>query len=151
MFWGNSPNSRTIFITQKRILRSIVGAKPNHSCKEIFKKRGILTLYSQFIYSTLIFVVKYKDKFIINTEVHEINTCHKLDLHVLSVRLTEIQKGLYYSGTILYNSLARNIKKVVYDVDRFKQKLKDFLIENPFYSVEEYLSMNNRLNVGALK
>jgi hypothetical protein len=74
-----------------------------------------------------------------------------LDLHVLSVWLTRIQKGLYYSGTILYNSLPRNIKKVVYDVDRFKQKLKDFLTENPFYSVEEYLSMNDRLNVGALE
>jgi hypothetical protein len=36
MFWGNSPNSRTIFVTQKRILRSIVGAKPRDSCKEIF-------------------------------------------------------------------------------------------------------------------
>jgi hypothetical protein len=36
IFLGNSPNSRTIFITQKRILRSIVRAKPNHSCKEIF-------------------------------------------------------------------------------------------------------------------
>jgi hypothetical protein len=94
MFWGISPNSRTTFITQKRILRSIVGAKPNHSCKEIFKKLEILTLYSQYIYSTLIFVVRYKDKFIINTEVHEINKHHKLDLHVPSVRLSKIQKGL---------------------------------------------------------
>jgi hypothetical protein len=144
MFWGNSPNSRTIFITQKRILRSIVGAKPSDSCREIFKKLGILTLYSQYIYSTLIFVVKYKDKFIINTEVHEINTRHKLDLHVPSVRLTKIQKGLYYSGTILYNSLPCNIKKVVYDVDRFKHKLKDFLIENAFYSVEEYFTEINK-------
>jgi hypothetical protein len=53
MFWGNSRNSRTIFITQKRILRSMVGAKPRDSCKEIFKKLGILTLYSQYIYSIL--------------------------------------------------------------------------------------------------
>jgi hypothetical protein len=82
--------------------------------------------------------------FTINTEVHEINTRHKLDLHVPSVRLTRIQKGLYYSGTILYNSLPCNIKKVVCDVDRFKHKLKGFLIVNPFYSVDEYLSMNDR-------
>jgi hypothetical protein len=79
------------------------------------------------------------------------NTRHKFDLHVPSARLTKIKKGLYYYGTILYNSLPCDIKKVGYDVDRFKHKLKDFLIENPFYSVEEYLSMNDRLNVGALK
>ena len=151
MFWGNSTHSRTIFITQKRILRSIVRAKPNDPCREIFRKLGILTLYSQYIFSTLIFVVKYKDMFITNTEVHEMNTRHKLNLHVPSVRLTRVQKGLYYSGISLYNSLPLNIKKVAYDFCQFRHKLKDFLIENSFYSIEEFLNMNERLNVGVLK
>jgi hypothetical protein len=35
------------------------------SCKEIFIKLGILTLYSQYIFSTLTFVVKHKDLFTI--------------------------------------------------------------------------------------
>jgi hypothetical protein len=55
MFWGNSPNSRTIFITQKRVLRSIVGAKPNHSCKEIFKKTwDFNTLFSIYLFNPCI-------------------------------------------------------------------------------------------------
>jgi hypothetical protein len=65
-------------------------AKPKDSCRELFKKLGILTLYSQFIFSTLMFVVKHKDLFKFNTGVHEINTRHKLDFHVPSVRLTRI-------------------------------------------------------------
>jgi hypothetical protein len=57
MFWGTSPHSRSIFITQKRIVRYMMKAKPKDSCRELFKKLGILTLYSQYIFSTLMFVV----------------------------------------------------------------------------------------------
>jgi hypothetical protein len=44
------------------------------------------------------FVVKHKDIFTINIELHKINTCQKLDFHVPSVSLTKVQKGVYYSG-----------------------------------------------------
>jgi hypothetical protein len=69
-------------------------AKPKDSCKELFKKLGILTLYSQYIFSTLMFVVKYKYLLKVNTEVHEISTRNKLDFHVPSVRLTWIKKKI---------------------------------------------------------
>jgi hypothetical protein len=86
-------------------------AKPMDSCRELFKRLGILTLYSQYIYSTLMFVVKHKDIFQVNTEDHGINTHHKLDLHVPSTRLTRMQKGLYYSGIALFNALPLEIKQ----------------------------------------
>jgi hypothetical protein len=57
MFWGNSPHSRSIFITQKRIVRIIMEAKAKGFCREIFYKLGILTLYSQNIFSTIMFFV----------------------------------------------------------------------------------------------
>jgi hypothetical protein len=37
MFWRTSPHSRPIFITQKRIVRCIMKAKPKDSCRELFK------------------------------------------------------------------------------------------------------------------
>jgi hypothetical protein len=49
MFWGNSTHSKSIFITQKLIVRIIMKAKAKDSCREIFSKLGILTLYSQCI------------------------------------------------------------------------------------------------------
>jgi hypothetical protein len=67
-------------------------AKKKDSCRELFKKLGILTLYSHYIFSTLMFVVKHKDLFKVNTEVHEINSRHKLDFHIPSVRWMMIQK-----------------------------------------------------------
>jgi hypothetical protein len=51
------------------------------------------------------FVVKHKDIFTINAELHNINTRQKLDFHVPSVSLIKVQKGVYYSGITLFNSL----------------------------------------------
>jgi hypothetical protein len=116
-------------------------AKPRDSCIEMFRKLGILTLYMQYILSTVMFVVKYKDIFTINTELHKINIRHKLDFHVPLPSLTEVQKGVYYSGITLFNALPHNIKQAVHDNSQFKNKFKTFLIDNSFYSVEEYLHM----------
>jgi hypothetical protein len=57
-------------------------AKPKDSCKEIFSKQGMLTLYCQLIFSILMFVIKPKDLFTINMELHKVNTRQKSDLHV---------------------------------------------------------------------
>jgi hypothetical protein len=126
IFWVTSSYSRSIFIAQKRIVRCMMKAKPKDSCRELFKKLGILTLYSQYIFSTLTFVVKHKDLFKVNTEVHEINTRHKLDFHVPSIRLTRIKKGLYYSGITLFNALPLGMKQAAQDVKKFKYALKVF-------------------------
>jgi len=40
----------------------------------LFKKLQILPLKSQYLLSLLIFVVNNRDKFLINSEIHNINT-----------------------------------------------------------------------------
>ena len=44
------------------------------SCLELFKNLNILPLYSQYILSLILFVVKNIDEFSTNSEVHTINT-----------------------------------------------------------------------------
>jgi hypothetical protein len=112
-------------------------AKPKDSCKEMFSKLGILTLYSQYI---LMFVVNYKVIFTINTELHKINTHQKLDFSVPLIRITTVQKGVHYSGIRLCNALPRNIMQVAHNINQFKHKLKMFLTINSFYSVEKISS-----------
>jgi hypothetical protein len=94
------------------------------------------------------FVVKHKDIFTINIELHKINTCQKLDFHVPSVSLSKVQKGVYYSSITLFNSLPLNIKKVDHNINNFKHELRKFLTENSFYSVEEYTVRNNKIDPG---
>jgi hypothetical protein len=112
-------------------------AEPKDSCKEMSGKLGILTLYSQYIFSILMFVVKHKDLFTINVELHKINIRQKSDLHIPLVSLTKALKGLYYSGITLFNSLHPSIKQVAHDINKCKHKLRKFLIVNSFYSVDE--------------
>jgi hypothetical protein len=114
-------------------------AKARDSCTEMFSKLGILTLYSH-IFSTLMFVVRHKDIFTVNAELHKINTQQKRDLHIPSVNLTKVQKGVYYSGVTLFNSLPFSVKEAAHNTIKFKHELKKFLLKNPFYSVEEYMN-----------
>ena len=139
IFWGSSSHCKTLFITQKRIIRIIMGAKVRESCRDMFKELGILTLYSQYIYSILMFVVKNKEIFTVNNEVHGINTRRKLDLHVPSVCLTGVQKGVYYSGVVMYNKLPNYIKERASNYNEFKYILKRFFKNNPFYSIDEFM------------
>ena len=97
-------------------------AKARDSCRTMFSKLGILTLYYQYIFSTLMFVVKHKVIFTFNFELHKINTRHKWDLHVPSVNLTKVQKGVYYSSIVLFNSTPLGIKKVAHNTNKFKHK-----------------------------
>jgi hypothetical protein len=45
-----------------------------NSCRQLFKKLGILPLQSQYILSLLSFVIQNKDHFSNNLEIHNINT-----------------------------------------------------------------------------
>jgi hypothetical protein len=117
----------------------------------MFSKIGILTLYSQYIFSILMFLVKHVDIFTFNIELHKINTHHKLDLHVPSVNLTKVQKGVYYSGITLFNSLPLGIKKVAHNTNKCKHEMKKFLIKNKFYSVEEYMDRDVTYDIGVLQ
>jgi len=139
MFWGNSPHSKTIFETQKRIVRIIMKVKARDSCREMFCTLGILTLYSQYIYSTLMFVVKHKDICTLNVELHNLNTRHRFDLHIPSVTVTKVQKGAYYSGITLFNYIPSSVKRIAGDTNKFKHALKMYLMEKYSYSVEEYI------------
>jgi hypothetical protein len=94
-----------IFITQKRIVSIVIKTKPKDSCKEMFSKLGILTPYSQCIFSILMFVVKHKDLFTINMELHKIIIRHKSDLHVPLISLTKVEKGVCCSDITLFNAL----------------------------------------------
>jgi len=96
-------------------------------------------------------ILKHKDIFTFNIELHKINTCHKLDLHVASVNLTKVKKGVDYSGITLFNSLPLGKKKVAHNTNKFKHELKKFLIKNSFYSVEEYIDKDATYDIGVLQ
>jgi len=74
-----------------------------------------------------------------------------LNLHVPSLNLTKVQKGVYYSGITLFNSLPFDIKKVAHNINKFWHELKKILIKNSFYSVEKCIDRDATYDIGVLQ
>ena len=73
------------------------------------------------------FVVKNKDFFKTNTDVHSFNTRSHYDLHIPAANLAVFQKGVWYFGVKIYNHLPPPLKQLSYDIRKFKVALDLFL------------------------
>jgi len=91
-----------------------------------------IALPSQCIYSLLLFVVTNKKLFLLNSQIHDINTRHNNNLHLPLTSLTLVQKGVAYSGCKIYNHLPPQIKNISNNVALFKSKLKKYLTQYVF-------------------
>ena len=111
IFKGNSPQSTYIFKIQKRIIRIMTKSGRTDSCRQLFKRLRILPLKSQYILSTLLFVVKNNDLFTMNEDIRYINTRSNTNLHPPLCKLTLFQKDVYFTGIKLYNHLPHKLKK----------------------------------------
>jgi len=136
IFWGNSPSAKKVFKLQKKIIRIITNTRPRDSCKEIFKNMQIMTLYSQYIYSIILFVVNNKYIFTTNNEIHKHNSRNNNNLHPALSSLTKFKKGPCISGIKAFNHLPQYLKALDHN-SYFRSSLKTFLYHHSFYSIEE--------------
>jgi len=88
------------------------------------------------------------DEFTINSDVHSINARQRTDLHPPLIKLTKYKKGVYYSGIKIFNCLPQKIKKLSWNVKKFKQILNKFLLMGSFYTLEEYFDWTSRSDLG---
>jgi hypothetical protein len=109
---GNSPHNSDIFKIQKRIIR-IMTKSSRDSCRHLFKRLEILPLQSQYIFFVLLFVVKNRDLYSNNQEIHNINTRSNINLYLPMCNLTLFQKGAYFSGIKLFNPFPANVENRV--------------------------------------
>ena len=93
IFWSNSTHIIHFCRLQKRVIRIITNSKPGDSCRQLFKKLGILPLMSQYIFSLLLIIVNNKVLFQINFEIHSINIRYNSDFHQRLVNLTTYKNG----------------------------------------------------------
>lgn len=136
--WGNSSTANRVFVLQKRALRSIYGLQYRESCKQTFISQKILTLPCLYILEILTFVKKNLDRFTFQNISHEYNTRHGENLQHSLHRLELYKSNPYYVGTVLYNKLDISIKTC--NLKKFISAVKNMLLTNAFYSVDEYLA-----------
>jgi len=121
IFWGTLPYSNNVFRIQKRI---IMNSPKRETCRQLYKQQQILTVYGQCIYSLLMFVVKSREVFSLNSDIHGRNTHYNLNLHFPTTNLKLVQRGVFYSGVKIFNHLPPSIKDYFREPKRLKIKLR---------------------------
>ena len=108
---------------------------PRSSYREGFKKLDILTVSCLYVYALMLFAHKNLSFYQTNTSVHGMNTKQQNKLHIPSVRLFSIQRGVCYSSVKIFNQLPQNIFKFHNNLHTFKTLLRDYHVNNAFYSI----------------
>jgi hypothetical protein len=145
LFWGNSPDSIKIFRLQKKIIRIMAGCRYRDSCRKSFINLEILPLPSQYIFSLLMFMIRNRNQFFVNSEVHHINTRRHVNFHHPSVNVAKYQKGVYYLGVKVFNALPFDIKTELIILRNLKWFYKNFYMKNlfiPWMNILTFINVN---------
>jgi hypothetical protein len=105
----------------------------------------MLPLSAQYIYSLLMFVVHNRNLFLENAELYTIKTRNSYNIHPPLSHLTKYQKGVHYAGIRVFSHFPTSIKSIANETKMFKKTLKRFLLDNSFYSIDEYLIIRNNV------
>lgn len=135
--WGQCSDIKRVFVLQKRIIRTIFNMKPLDSCRATFKKNKILTLVCIYLYKILCYIHNARNNLKIHSDNHMYLTRNRRNLYIEKYNLSLYKKSPVCAGRYLYNKLPMVIKECN-SIYIFKKKLKEFLYENSFYSLEEY-------------
>lgn len=143
--WGQGCGSNVIFICQKKALR-ILNIKEREengtpvSCRPLFKLFGILTFPCQYILNCVTLILKNGNKLpqFDNQYLTRNAGLFRLPLHSTS----SYEKNVYYSASKFYNKLPPRIRMLETSKGKIAA-LKDYLEDQAFYSVEDFLNSPN--------
>jgi cobalamin biosynthesis Co2+ chelatase CbiK len=82
------------------------------SCREVFKVMKILPMYSQYIYSFILYTVSNKHLYNTNNEIHKYRTRDNNNLHLPIVSLSEFNERAYFSVVKVSNHILEYIKNL---------------------------------------
>ena len=136
-FWGASSASKDVFVTQKRVVRCMLGVSQGTSCRSQFARLNILTLTGILIYELGKFVYLNKTRFLQNCDIHDHLTRSKDNLYMPKSRLNVSKYSPHNLGRVVFNSLPQHIKEAQ-NLSIFKKQLKIFLVKHEFYSLDDF-------------
>lgn len=140
ILWGNATDVHRVFISQKRCIRAIWGLSPRDSCKPIFRKNKILTLTCLYILEACTFVRKHMELFIVKDNRNK-RTITQKPLILPVTKLSLFKKNSYYMLSKIYNTVPKTITNLTGNI--FYSKLRQWLQEECYYSVNEFFEKNN--------
>jgi stress-induced morphogen len=140
IFWGGESGSTQVLKIQKKVLHVIKSINRQQTCRDIFKKYKILTVTSLYLLEVLRYMKKYNVNIMQNQHIHDYNTRGRHDLHVTLCNTAFFKKSVVNRSIKVYNTLPDSIKTLD-SFKAFKSKLKLFLLDHPFYPMNEFYSL----------
>jgi len=95
-----------------------------------------------YIFALLRFVSQNRYLFVTNSEIHNINTRKRHDLHLHLPNLIKYQTAVVYRGIKLFNGHSDFLKKESFNQKIFLLLVKNFLCLNSFYSLDEFYTFS---------
>ena len=138
--WGHSAEVWRLFGLQRKAVRLISDLAYRDDCRQAFIDLGILTFPCLYILENLLYVKRNIGMFQMHGDVHDHDTRSGNDLVPSYRRLKRCQDGPGYWAIKFYNILPIVIRNL--PLLSFKNKIKHILLQNAFYSYQEFLGHN---------
>lgn len=137
IFWGRHSLLQSVFVAQKRVVRVVKKKKYLESCRGLFRNLEIMTVYAIYIYECLLFFLKNKDRFGIQSQSrYETRT---LEVMYPIHRLSFTERCPQYMCLKLFNALPHELKTISI-LKVFKKQLKKYLVNLEPYSLKDFCS-----------
>ena len=134
-------NLKKVLLVQKRAIRTMLKLKYHDTVKHLFTELKILTVYSLYILECIMYVRNNHLDNIVNNHDHPYFTRNKKDIKLPRHNLNLYEKKTSYAGSRFFKHLPKLIKNVV-NANTFRTRLKEFLLENAFYSLKEFFELS---------
>uniref|UniRef100_A0A1Y1M8J8 Reverse transcriptase domain-containing protein n=1 Tax=Photinus pyralis TaxID=7054 RepID=A0A1Y1M8J8_PHOPY len=138
--WGPSPYSRCVFLSQKRIIRTLANIRKFDSCRGFFKKHKILTLTGLYIFEICQYIYVNSNKMVKSKDIHQYNIRGNDNLRP---HFTKTKIGINSPSNLgikIYNHLPHIIRNCR-QLSIFKEKLYLFLVDKCHYDISEYFTV----------
>jgi len=141
--WGHAHGVDKILILQKKAVRIISSSAASEPCRPLFRQLYIPTVVNIFILESLMYVKENLASLVLNSQIHSHNTRAKDQIHIKYVRLSHTRSTYKSVGISLFNLLDSSARHV--PTSTFSNTLRDWLLQNPFYRLNEALEADMNL------
>jgi hypothetical protein len=138
IFWGAVTYAQNVFIVQKSALRIIFKQGRRHSCRDLFKVFGVMTVPGLYIYEILVNIKKKEHELNKHCDTHSHNTRCKNNFNSRQHSTKLYEQDATFMGMTLFNSLPNAIKNID-QLDSFKTKIKQMIVRIAPYSIKEFV------------
>lgn len=137
--WGGTSkkNITDVLLLQKKAIRAICGLHFTESCIDKFLALQIMTVPNLIVFKTLLYLKSVEQNF--NEDLHNYDTRGKKNIHLACQNNKYSSIAIFSFGVKLWNKLPQPLRAE--SKSKFKSYLKNLLINNPVYSIDEVFEL----------